>query len=123
MKRNPDLLREIMLAAEKQPAGRKLYTSAIKTSGSSSHEVVDHVQQLVDIGYIEATVSFGDANLPSKAFIQRIRGPGHDFLQAMREDTVWKMAKEKVMIPTASWTLAFAVKYVETWLLKKAGPG
>ena len=120
MKRNPDLLREIMLAVEKQPAGKPLYGSGLKACCDNPHELGDHVQQLLEMHYLDGVVHPG---LTPKIHINRIKAPGHDFLQAMREDTVWKMVKEKVMIPTASWTLAFAVKYVETWLLKKAAPG
>ena len=121
MQRNPDILRDIMLAAEAQPAGRKLYASAIKTVSSNSHELADHVQQLIDIGYLDATVHMGDVMTPSKAVICRVKGPGHDFLQAMREDTIWKMVKEKVMKPTASWTLVLAVEWAQQYIRKQVG--
>jgi len=123
MQRNPDILRDIMLAAEKQPAGHKLYASAIKTVSDNPHEIADHIQQLIEIGYLDATVQFYGRDTPPKAVIHRIKGPGHDFLQAMRDDTVWRMVKEKVMVPAASWTLATAVKYAEQWLAKKLGLG
>lgn len=110
-----------MLAAEQQPAGHTLYASSIKTDSENPHEVADHVQQLIEAGFIDGAVHFhGPDSLPN-AVIHRVKNPGHDFLQAMREDTIWKMVKEKVMIPTASWTLALAVEYAKRILRERLG--
>lgn len=67
-----------------------------------SHEIADHIQQLIEIGYLDGVVHFHGPDVLPAAVIERVKGPGHDFLQAMREEAVWKMVKEKVMIPTAS---------------------
>src|SRR5205814_137992 len=113
MQRNPDLLREIMLAAEQQPAGQKLFGSSLKDRCADPHELGDHVQQLIEAGFLEGVVHFHGREMPPKIVINRIKNPGYDFLDAMREDTIWKQVKTKVMVPTASWTLGIAVEYAK----------
>lgn len=121
MQRNPDILRDIMLVAEKQPAGQKLNRSGLKGTSSNPHELGDYVQQLIELGYVDAVVHFHDSDTPPTIVIRRITSHGHDFLQAMREDTVWKLVKEKVMVPTASWTLALGVEWAQRYLRQKLG--
>ncbi len=110
-----------MLAAEEQPAGQKLFGSGLKALCDDSHELGDHVQQLIEVGYLDGVVHFHGRETPPKIVIDRIKAAGHDFLQAMREDTVWKHVKAKVMIPTASWTLGLAVEYAKHFVAAKLG--
>lgn len=121
MQRDPDLLRNIMLAAEKQPAGQKLYGSGLRELCGNTHELADHVHQLIKSGYLEGVVHFNDADTPPKVVIQRVSSAGHDFLQAMREDTIWRKVKEKIMQPTMSWTIGLAVAYAESIIREKLG--
>lgn len=110
-----------MLAAEQQPAGHKLHASSIKTASANPHEVADHVQQLIELGYIDGTVHFNGPEVLPNAVINRVTSCGHDFLQAMRDDTVWSLVKKEVMIPTASWTLELAVEYAKHYIRHKLG--
>ena len=86
MRHNPDLVREIMLAVEQHPAGKKLYGSQLKTSCHNPYELADHVQHLIDEGLIEGEVHLFAGHFPPKFSISRITTVGHDFLAAMRED-------------------------------------
>lgn len=121
MRRNPDLLRDIMLATELNPAGQKLYGSSFKTCCADPHELGDHVQQLIDARFLDGVVHFHEHKIPPTIVIDRIKNPGHDFLQAMREDTIWKQVKTKLMVPAASWTLGIAVEYAKQLLRQKLG--
>jgi hypothetical protein len=38
---------------------------------------------------------------------------GHEFLDAMRDDTLWKRAKEKFIKPGASWTAKAVFEYLK----------
>lgn len=119
MRCNPDILRDIMLAAEQQPAGKKLYGRSIKTTAANALELADHVQLLIEAGYIDGKVGLYGPDVPPNVVIDRIRYPGHEFLQAMRDDTIWRIVKEKFMIATASWTLALAVDFAIQLIRKK----
>jgi hypothetical protein len=121
MHRDPDLLREIMLAVEAQPAGKKIYGSDLKTSCANSEEVADHVQQLIEAGCLDGTVHFNFGEIPPKIVINRTKNAGHDFLSAMREDTVWQQVKKNVMLPAGSWTIGIALEYAKTVIRAKLG--
>jgi hypothetical protein len=122
MQRNPDILRDIMLAAEKQPAGHILHLSSIKTVTGDYNEIADHIQQLIDADYVDGVVHFSEPSTMPNAIVRRVKHNGHEFLQAMREDTVWEWVKKKVMIPGASWTLAIAVEMAKDYICKRIGP-
>ena len=121
MIRNPDLLREIMLAAERQPAAQDLFLRDIKSLHEDVHEIADHVQQLLDAEFIDGIALINGREMYPKIIIHRIKNPGHDFLQAMREDTIWKQVKERVMVPAGSWTLQLAVEYAKNLVRERLG--
>ena len=122
MKRNPDILREIMLVAEATPAGHKLRECDLKTSSKDPHEVADHVQQLIEQGLLGGVVHFThDPREAPVVVIDRITSRGHDFIQATRDDAIWRVVKEKVMRPLSSWTIQLAVEYAQKLAREKLG--
>jgi hypothetical protein len=110
-----------MLAVERQPAGTKIYGSALDTSCSNQHELADHVQQLIEAQLLDGTVHFYADDIQPKIIINRIKNAGHDFLSAMREDTIWKQVKAKIMLPAGSWTIGIAVEYAKSIVRQKLG--
>ena len=102
MRRDMDLIREILMATE---ANRD-----IDTTGFSAEEVWNHVRLLKQGGYIDALVAAHQPPFPFKIFA--LTWDGHEFLDAMRDDTLWKKAKENVLKPGASWT----AKLLFDWL-------
>jgi hypothetical protein len=121
MIRDPDLLRQIMLAAEKQPAGEKLFLSALRPLHGDIHELAEHVQLLRDAGFLEATIHTHGRDMNPKAIINRVTNTGHDFIRATKEDTIWNKAKEKVITPAGSWTLQLLLEYAKHLLRERLG--
>jgi hypothetical protein len=122
MRRDPDLLRRIMQAVEAQPPGTKLYGSALEVDCNNQKELADHVNQLIDAGLLEGKIHFQyEQAVPPKIVIQRLTNAGHDFLDAMREENIWRKVKEKVMRPAASWTLTIAMEYAKSLIREKLG--
>ena len=121
MIRSPDLLREIMLAAEKQPAGENIFLSALRSLHGDIHELAEHVQLLRDAGFLDATVHTHGRVMMPKAIINRITNTGHDFIRATKEDTIWNKAKEKVITPAGSWTLELLLEYAKHLLRERLG--
>ncbi len=109
-----------MLVAEEQPPGTKFFVGALKIS-SDLHEIAEHVQQLIEAGFLVGAVHTYGREMRPNMIIDRIKPSGHDFLQAMREDTISKKVKEKVMIPAGSWTLQLAVEYAKNLLRERLG--
>jgi hypothetical protein len=66
---------------------------------------------LEQAGYIDALVA---AHKRPYAFqIFALTWEGHEFLDAMRDDTVWKKAKENVIKPGASWTVQLLFEWLK----------
>jgi hypothetical protein len=92
MKRDPDLIRSILILAEVQPAGE--WTSDLSSLNVDNETAVEHVRLARDAGLLEANIT----NLPGKSFalIIRLTPAGHDFLAQARQPELWNQAKDTV---------------------------
>jgi hypothetical protein len=92
MKRNYDLIREILRAVEKRPKdGRVIILRTEEftdwVSNLTSDELDDHIQMLVEHGFLEAAPhQFG-------WFITKLTWDAHDFIEQSKETTVWENVK------------------------------
>jgi len=87
----------------------------------SVEERAYHVQLLIDAGLVEGIVRKGPQGAFTGAIVSRLTWDGHDFLQSVREDTVWNKAKEQVLKPGASWTFDILKEWAKYELKKKLG--
>jgi DNA-binding PadR family transcriptional regulator len=102
MKRDMDLVREILLECEKQDGtGRPI---KVKVEGHSGDEVNYHLVLLKEVGFIEASsvlnTRFGPIVQPI-----RLTWSGHEFLNAARSSKLWDGAKEFALKTTGTLTL------------------
>lgn len=119
MKRNPELIRNILLKIEANPPAQPM--PSLECAGHTPEEVLEHVMLLKDGGFIEAFVEgFEGPCFPAQFWIYRMPWVGQEFLAKARNDTLWKkvvaQAEEKGM-PTSisiinSLLEAAAEKYV-----------
>jgi len=103
MKRDMDLIRYILLQKEaEQPiVGEK-------------DVIVYHIGLLQQAGLLDAVTRNDHLGVISDAWIKSITWEGHDFLDAMRDDTIWKMAKDKFIKPGVSWTVSILFEWLKT---------
>jgi hypothetical protein len=92
MKRDLDLVRRILLhleggAENASPTGWSGFTDA----GYSIESIHDHVRLLHDAGLIEA-----DEIVPGQWWPERLTWAGHEFLDAARDDKLWKDTRKKI---------------------------
>jgi hypothetical protein len=108
MKRDMDLCREILRQIEESPESAG---PAVKVDGRSDEEISYHVKLLAEAGLVEAGVADGrfddrmsDGSVRTR--FQKVYSPvsltwnGHEFLDAARNDTIWRKAKAKVISAT-----------------------
>lgn len=116
MKRDADLVRKILLATQEQPAGKPLS----KLEGVDGADFVQHVIWLRQAGLIDAEAGLG-LNPPasSYAFIRALTWDGCEFVDAMRNETLWARARDKFMKPGISFTL----DVVKDWLKAEIAQG
>ena len=91
MKRDMDLVREILLETEKMPA-MEMWT-AVPLLGHDLNEVVAHVELAQEAGLVDAAV---EKRAPD-ACVFRLTNSGYDFLEASKQRTLWERAKQQVV--------------------------
>lgn len=91
MKRDPDLIREILFRVE--ASEDSLREAALIFPGRSERQVCYHVQLLIEAGLVLGRVNYADNRIHSM-FISRLTWDGHEFIEAARNDNAWRKAKE-----------------------------
>lgn len=115
VKRNLDLVREILLWVEGRPEGRNVGWK-INIDGYSDEEIGYHVYLMNQAGLLIATDATFQESLSPYWIPNALTWDGHDFLASIKDDTVWKKAKEHVILPMAG--VAFSV--LKEWLAQEA---
>ena len=109
MKRDMDLLREILLQVETREPKQPL---EVKIEGRDRQEIVGHVRLLEEARFVEASFTGGPT-----ALVHRLTWDGHEFLDSVRDSKVWAKVtgKLKEVGGTASFDIvkALAVGYVK----------
>jgi Hypothetical protein (DUF2513) len=106
MKRDMDLVRLLLLKQEtgEDPTGLVDF---------SVEDQIYNLQLMHDAGLIEASFVQGNDGTPVGANIMRLTWDGHDFLDACRDSKLWKLAKENVLKPGASWTFSLLFEWLK----------
>jgi hypothetical protein len=110
MKRNLDLVRLILLSVEGQDVSAEL-------KAFSEEAQIYHAALLVDAGYVDGTIINGHMGQPVTVRMQKLTWAGHDFIDAIRSDSVWKPVKEKTDA-IGAWTFGI-VKELAVAVLKQ----
>jgi hypothetical protein len=92
MKRDMELVREILRRVEDHQ--QAMGWVPLDIPGHSREEVSYHVMLLAQAGLLEATDLVSTAGFLYEA--KRLTWAGHEFLDAIRNDTVWNKVKETV---------------------------
>jgi hypothetical protein len=100
MKRDMDIVRHLLMWVESERSHQL-------PSALSREDLAYHAQLLIDAGLVEGTVHYSSRRgrkVPDAFHIQRLTWAGHDFLDAARDDSVWRTAKEKILKSGVAWT-------------------
>lgn len=98
MHRDDDLIRKLMLALEK--ASSRI-TDRYEVEGYTRDQVAYHLGLIVRAGYAEGpgprySSTGSDPTIPSVVILDRLTPAGHDFIAAIKDDTVWARVKERL---------------------------
>ena len=105
-----DIIRDLLKAVEERgPIGNQMpaYEDPL---------VVHQIELMIDAGLVD-----GETNFEQMGYIRRLTWAGHDFLDAAKDETIWKKAKEHVIKPSASWTFSLLLAYLKQEAAKKIG--
>lgn len=116
MKRDMDLFRSISLELE---AKKNVYPNKVEIEGYEQSLISYHVALLKDAGLIddyEDTTPFGG---PLEYWPSRLTNEGHEFLEASRDETIWKKGKSIVIEKGSSAFLLPILKEVLVGLIRQ----
>jgi hypothetical protein len=95
MKRDPDLVRNILLALENKAGSNDVVTAKKMTLDSWSEEEINyHLLLLLEADYIKGKDSSSDNR--TIVFVTRLTWEGHEFLDAARDNGRWEKAKSAI---------------------------
>lgn len=94
MKRDLDLIREILLLVEGAPPGK--YIHDVEIEGYDHDTVAAHVQLLVEADYVDGATRQSNGGEYITWGVDRLKMPGHDYLDSIRDPTVYRETKQKL---------------------------
>lgn len=124
MKRDMDLCRKILFAIEEQYVCTSIYN--LKIDGYTTEEVAYHCKLLYEAELIKDCVVKHASNRIISFGVSRLTWEGHDFLDKIREDTLWNKTKGFIKDKTLPMTLDVIKEIVTAFIsetLKSAMPG
>lgn len=118
MKRDLNLIRDILLAAEAAKPEQRIGLKDFEDSHPDKlEELSEHVQLLDRAGFLDVTVSKAlGGRGPRVFFINRIEWAGYDYLDAVRDPGIWSKTEQQLKKVGGSATLeivkAVAIKII-----------
>ena len=116
MKRDMDLIRELLLTLENIDSRinkRLHFQSYDELSHYENEKVVYHYYLLADAGFLDGMV------MPTQAMrFSKLTWKGHDFLDSVRDPEIWSHTKEGALA-AGGWTLELLGDLAKGFLKKK----
>jgi hypothetical protein len=106
MKRDMDLIRDILRSIEARP--EQSANCTVEIPGRSLDDLRLHLRLMEDAGLVQ-----GVSITSSSASCIRLTYTGYDFLEASRKDTIWQKAKAIAIEKTGGLSLAALTKALE----------
>lgn len=107
-----DLFRQILFEIEKIPYGGAYASDIFSGDIEYMTKIAEHLEMLSDAGFIvlgTCIIGFGYPLFP----IERMTNAGHDYLDAVRDQTSWSKTKDKLLTLGSSASLAIVSSIVE----------
>jgi hypothetical protein len=118
MKRDFDLIRRIMTDIEEKPAGLQIRSLTYPEYDQAT--IYQHINLLINENFINGITHKTAARIDA-IIINGLTWKGHDFIDAAKDDTLWKKAKETILKPTVSMTFTILLEWLKEEAKKKLG--
>lgn len=120
MKRDMELCRKILFAIEEQYVSTAIHN--LKIDGYTTDEVAYHCILLHEAGLIKDCKIMYASNRIASFGVSSLTWEGHDFLDKIREDTVWNKTKRFIKDKALPMTLD-VIKEIATAVLSETLKG
>lgn len=112
VKRDMDLIRDILLKVEEDPSMNGFTFKTYDTKdfeGHSEPEIIYHINLLFEVGFIDGARSLNP--LPA---ISRLTWQGHEFIAATKDPRIWASVKERLKgLPDVGISVIFEIAKAE----------
>jgi hypothetical protein len=119
MKRDLDLVRSILITMEANEGGFFARTPVIE--GYTEEEVGYHVYLMGQAGLITAAETTAMGCGSPSAIPMSITWEGHDFLDSVKDETLWNKAKTMVLKPAAGVAFEVLVAWAKAEAKQRLG--
>ena len=110
MKRDMDAIRKIVLAAK--DAEKQLN----RLEGMDQQTFMNSVALLHEAGLAHAAIRESHGVVQA-AMLFRLTWNGHEFADAIKDESLWSKAREVVLKPAAGWTFGILTEYLKAQIL------
>ncbi|WP_415911641.1 DUF2513 domain-containing protein [Neptuniibacter sp. QD37_11] len=122
MRRNPEIIRNIMLAAEKCEANQRISNQDIECEDGQEWDVSAHIKLLEQAGFIEASISKElNPQRPHTCYIYRITWQGYEYLDSIRDPEIWSKTKQSISKVGGSLTIDLIMAIAKQEIKNKLG--
>lgn len=113
MKRDFELVRKILHDMEAAPPMQTF--NAFSYDGYDRSVIHEHIELLIEAGLLSGVVHRnGFDGFPA---ITRLTWSGHDFLDAMKDETIWQKANESILRPVGGVAFEVLLEWLK-WQMK-----
>ena len=113
MKRDMNIIRLLLLQQEGQEVDLSSYTE---------DQLIYHAALLIEAGLVDGSIIPGEEGYPAMTTVNRMTWSGHDFLDAARNDSVWKKVTSGFAQKGLSTTFDLLKIALEKAILSQMGP-
>ena len=96
MRRENELIRALMLHLE---TANRVVTAKHSVDGYTADQISYHLAQIIEsdlaVGDVRYSIGNQDPTIPIGVMVTRLTPSGHEFIESIRNDTVWKKVKSK----------------------------
>jgi len=95
MKRDMELIREILFTVENQYKPGEIYIKDLEIQGYEKTLVAEHCDLLYQQGFIKS-YKIGGRNPVHTIMVSNLTSSGYDYLELIRNETIWNKTKSEI---------------------------
>ena len=116
-----DLLRKLLIFFEDKPDGAPVEVPPI--DGYSELQIKYHLVLMHEARFLSCERIFSSSDPQRVIYVIpfQLTWQGHEFLQSIKDDTVWRKLKECVLKPSASWTFGILTEWLKQEIKQRIG--
>lgn len=111
LKRDVDLIRSILIAMENESCG--FPSGDLQIAGFTDEQIGFHVYLLGQAGFARVADTSDTENFLPSAIPLSITWSGYEFLEAAKDENLWKKAKEIVIKPAGGVAFGVLVEWLK----------